>query len=92
MNPSKAAIVAAITEQFRARLDARFAAIEQSAADTAEDSDKPPMAAFRFAATWPAGAINPTVKTALAFGKPIKDEAELEVDPDQAKLPLGGEV
>ena len=88
MNPSKAAIVAAITEQFRAELDAEFHAIEQSAADCAPDSDKPAMAAFRFSAKWPAGAVKPKVETSFAFGKPVKRESELEVDPDQAKLPL----
>lgn len=69
----------------------RFSAIEQAAAEVAEDADdeadaKPPVAKINLAVKWQAGAHRPEITVSGAFSVRRKLTVSAETDKAQAKL------
>ena len=87
------AIITSAAEQFRSLLETHFVAISKAANDSFVDDENQaePRAKAACAVEWDALANAPRVTVKLSWSARFKDESEQEVDPLQAKLPIGGD-
>jgi hypothetical protein len=89
---TKAQFADFLCEEARHLLLDHLAKVEQAAAESDQDGDKPVKAKVGLTFTWEAGSISPKVFTKIGYTVSHKDEVENTFDPMQIKLGLEGEV
>lgn len=83
-----AQLTALIEQQLHALLTEHLQPAEQAVADSAEDSDKPPLAKLSITVSWPAGGSRGSISCKVSYGKPRKDEIDTPFDLETQPLEL----